>query len=52
MAHKKLSLLPAYKTLHKFDVICISETYLDKSADDDALSIDSYNIIRADHPNN
>ena len=52
MAHNKLSLLSAYNTLHKFDVICISETYLDKSADDDALSIDSYNIIRADHPNN
>ena len=52
MAHKKLSLLPAYKTLHKFDVICISETYLDKSVDNDALSIDSYNIIRADYPHN
>ena len=35
-----------------FDVICISETYLDKSADNDALPIDGYNIIRADHPYN
>ena len=52
MAHNKLSLLSAYNTLHKFDVICISETYLDKSADNDALSIDGYNIIRADHPHN
>ena len=50
MAHNKLSLLPAYNTLHKFDVICISETYQDKSADNDGLSIDGYNIIRADHP--
>ena len=52
MAHNKLSLLSAYNTLHKFDVICISETYLDKSVDNDALSIDSYNIIRADYPHN
>ena len=30
MAYNKLSLLSAHNTLHKFDVICISETYLDK----------------------
>ena len=47
-AHNKLSLLSEYNTLHKFGVICISEIYLDKSADNDALSIDGYNIIRAD----
>ena len=35
-----------------FHVICISEIYLDKSADFDALSIDGYHIIRADHPHN
>ena len=52
MAHNKLSLLSAYNTHHKFDVICISETYLDKSVDNDALSIDGYNIIRADHLHN
>ena len=52
MAHNKLSLLSAYNTHHKFDVICISETYLDKSVDNDALSIDGYNIIRDDQPHN
>ena len=52
MVHNKLSLLSAYNTLHKFDVICISETYLHKSADSDALSIDGYNIITTDHPHN
>ena len=52
MAHNQLSLLSAYNTLHKFDVICISETYLDKSGDNDALSIDGYNIIRSDQPHN
>ena len=52
MALIKLSLLSAYNTLHKLDVICISETYLDKSADNDAFSIGGYNIIRADQPHN
>ena len=47
LAHNKLSLLSAYNTLHKFDVICISETCLNKSADNDG-----YNFIRADHPRN
>ena len=49
--HNKLSLLSAYNNLHKYDLICISETYLDKSADNDALSIVAYNI-RALHPHN
>ena len=52
MAYSKLSLLSAYNTRHTFDVICISETYQDKSADNDGLSVDGYNIIRADHPHN
>ena len=39
MAQSKLSLLSAYSALHKFDVICISETFLDKSADNDALQL-------------
>ena len=52
MAHNKLSLLSAYNTFHKYDVICISETYLDKSADINVLSIGGYNIIKADHPHN
>ena len=52
MTQNKLSLLSAYNTLHKYDVICISEIYLDKLADNDALSIDGYNIIRTDHPHN
>ena len=52
MAHNKLSLLSAYNTLHKFDVICISETYTDKLDSNDALSIDGCNIIRANHPHN
>ena len=55
-AHKMLkkSLIEAYNTSHKFDFICISETYLDSTvaADDKDLAIEGYNLVRADHPNN
>ena len=38
--------------IHKFDILCISETHLDSSVlkDGNALSIEGYSIIRADHP--
>ena len=50
----KLFLLKAYITIHKFDIICLSETYLDSSttSDDDNLAISGYNLIRSDHPSN
>ena len=45
----KISLLKAYMTVHKFDIICLSETYLDSSTrpDDDNLEIEGYDIARA-----
>ena len=48
----KVSLLRAYISTHKFDMICFSEAYLnfDTSDDDDNLKIEGYNLILADHP--
>ena len=45
-------LLKAYITVHKLDIICLSETDLHSSArpDDDNLEITGYDIARADHP--
>ena len=50
----KLSLLRAYLSTHRFDVICLSETYLDSdtSHEDANLEIAGYILIRADHPSN
>ena len=50
----KLSLLQAYNSLHKFDIICLSETYLDStiSSNDPQLSLAGYKIIRSDNPLN
>ena len=49
----KVSLLRAYISIHKFDVICISETFLnsDTAVNDDNLKIEGYNIVRSDHQN-
>ena len=48
----KLSLLQEYTTAHKFDIICISETYLDLPIlfDDNVLQIPGYNLYREDSP--
>ena len=48
----KLSPLRAYVSVHKFDIICLSETYLDSSIDDESLEISGYYLIRSDHPSN
>ena len=50
----KLSLLRAYLAFHNFDIICLSETYLNSSnsPDDETWKISRYNLIRSDHPLN
>ena len=50
----KLSLLKAYIAIHKFDIICLWETYLDSitTSDDDNLAISGYNVISSVHPSN
>ena len=39
-------------SIHKFDIICLSETYLDSSIDDASLEISGYYLTRSDHPSN
>ena len=50
----KVSLLSAYISVHKFDIICLSETYLNSEtpSDDKNLKIGRYNLVREDHPSN
>ena len=50
-AHK-LPLLRAYVSVHKFDIINLSETYLDSSIDDESLEISEYYLVSFDHPSN
>ena len=50
----KVSLLKAYITNYKYDVISLSEAYLDSGilSDDNNLEIPGYDLIWADHPSN
>ena len=49
-----VSLLRAYISIHKFDVICISKTFLnsDTAFDNNNLNIEGYDVVRSDHPSN
>ena len=46
-----MSLLQACNGGHKYDIVCLSETYQNSSIpyDDKNLLIPGYNLIRADH---
>ena len=50
----KLSMIEAYNALYNYDIICISETFLDSSHSDNnsALKLKGYELIRSDHPSN
>ena len=50
----KVNLLQAYNAIYDFDMICLSEPYLDSSvsSDNDNLYIRDYKLVRADHPGN
>ena len=39
---------------HDYDIICLSETFLDSSISngDEIINIKGYNLLRADHPSN
>ena len=55
-AHKfeKVELLVVFNTINKFDIICLSEPYLDStfSYENEDINIKGYKLVRADSPNN
>ena len=53
-SYTKVSLLTAYNLIHNFDIICVSETFLNSETapNDPNLEIPGYNMYRADHPSN
>ena len=53
LAHNKLSLLTAYNSALNYDLICLTETYLDSTVDPkNQWLINGYSLLRADHPDN
>ena len=49
--YSKLFLLNLYNLLHKFDIICLSKTYLHSNTllEDDNRKISGYSFVRSDH---
>ena len=50
----KIAQIFAFLNVHKFDIFCLSETFLDSSIQDDdqGLAIDGYSLCMCDHPSN
>ena len=50
----KIAQLESFLSVHKFDIICLSETFLntDHSNNDARLKINGYDCIRCDNPDN
>ena len=50
----KIPILESYAITHKFDLICLTETFLDSSYsnDDPRLQLTGYSLLRVDHPMN
>ena len=48
----KISLLKAYNAIHTYDIICLSETYLNYDTLSDNLKIPGYLLIRVHQPSN
>ena len=48
----KLSSLKAFNSVHNFDIICLSESFLDSSfpSNNPDLALSGYKLVRADHP--
>ena len=47
-------MLEAYNAIHDYDIICLSETFLDSSYPDNCheLKLKGFELIRSDHPSN
>ena len=52
--YNKLFLLRTYIAVHKFDAICLSETYLESTVapDDENVKITGYDLVQSDHAAN
>ena len=50
----KVSLLVAYNSIHKCNIMCLSEKYLDSSVGlvDDNFELPGYNLVQCDHSSN
>ena len=52
--YANFSSLKAFIAVYKFDIVCLSETYLDSSVapDDENLEISGSSLVQSNHPAN
>ena len=50
----KVPLIEVFITTHNFDIVCLSEIFLDSTIphNDENININGYSLLRVDHPNN
>ena len=48
----RVSLIEAFNSVYKHDLIGVVETHLDSTFDDDRLTLDGYNFFKSNHPQN
>ena len=49
---QKIAVLESFVAMHKFDIICISETFLSNTYEDNNLNLNCYSLLRVDHSSN
>ena len=49
---QKITVPESFVAMHKFDIICISETSLNNSYKDNVLNLNGYSLLRVRHPSN
>ena len=49
---QKIVIHQSFVVVHKFDIIRISETFLNNTYEDNDLNLNGYRLLRADHPSN
>ena len=47
-----MAVLGSFVAMHKFDIICTSKTFLNKTYKDNGLNLNGYSLLRADHQSN
>ena len=48
----RISLIEAYNSVYRYDLIGIVETHLDSSVDESKIELDGYNFMKNNHPLN
>ena len=49
---QKIAVLQSLAAMHKLDIICRSETFLNYMCEDNNLNLNGYSLLQADHPSN